>query len=153
MLSTQDAREISKALARGVARALAQQGFATLTEVAFADGKRADVLALGRDGTLVIVEIKSSVADFRSDRKWPAYRQWCDRLYFAVPEGFPLELIPEECGLMQADGFGAAILREPGEERLIAARRRALHLRFARLAAVRLQRLVDPGATDWENAI
>jgi hypothetical protein len=149
----QDAREISKALARGVARALAQQGFATLSEVSFADGKRADVLALGRDGTLVIIEIKSSVADFRADRKWPEYRQWCDRLYFAVPEGFPLELIPEECGLMQADGFGAAILREPAEARLGAARRHALHQRFARLAAVRLQRFIDPGALDWESSI
>jgi hypothetical protein len=149
----QDAREISKALARGVARALAQHGFATLSEVSFADGKRADVLALGRDGTLVIIEIKSSVADFRADRKWPEYRQWCDRLYFAVPEGFPLELIPEECGLMQADGFGAAILREPAEARLGAARRHALHQRFARLAAVRLQRFIDPGALDWESSI
>jgi hypothetical protein len=82
-------RDTAQTICRGVIRALTQRGFATLAEVPLADGQRADVLALGRDGTLVIVEIKSSVADFRSDRKWPDYRQWCDRLYFAVAEGFP----------------------------------------------------------------
>jgi hypothetical protein len=148
-----DARDIPKALARGVCRALALRGFTPLTEVPLADGRRADVLALGRDGALVIVEIKSSVADFRADRKWPEYRPWCDRLYFAVAEGFPLELIPLECGLIQADGFGAAWLRESLEQKLGAARRRALHVRFARLAAGRLHRLVDPGVLNLDSAI
>ena len=146
-------RDTLPTICRGVTRALTQRGFATLAEVSFADGRRADVLALGRDGSLVIVEIKSSVADFRADRKWPDYRQWCDRLYFAVPEGFPLELIPNECGLMQADGFGAAILREAPSQKLDPARRRAVHLRFARLAAARLQRLLDPGASDPETLV
>jgi hypothetical protein len=150
MLETRDA---AQTICRGVTRALAQRGFATLAEVPLADGRRADILALGRDGTLVVVEIKSSVADFRADRKWPDYRQWCDRLYFAVAEGFPIELIPEECGLILADGFGAAFLREPRSQKLDAARRRALHLRFARTAGARLQRLLDPGAADPETAI
>jgi hypothetical protein len=149
----QETRDISKALARGVARALTQRGFTALAEVPLGDGRRADLMALGRDGTLVIVEIKSSVADFRADRKWPDYRPWCDRLYFAVPEGFPLELIPAECGLIQADGFGAAMLREAKEEKIGGARRRALHVRFARLASARLQRLLDPGAPDSETSI
>ena len=146
-------RDAAQTICRGVIRALTQRGFATLAEVPLADGRRADVLALGRDGTLVLVEIKSSVADFRADRKWPEYRQWCDRLYFAVAEGFPLELIPEECGLMLADGFGAAILRESPTQKLDAARRRALHLRFARTAGARLLRLTDPGAGDPETFI
>ncbi len=148
-----DARDISKALARGVARALAQGGFATIIEMPLADGRRADIMALGRDGTLAIVEIKSSVADFRADGKWPEYGQWCDRFYFAVPEGFPLELIPLDCGLMQADAFGAAILREAPERKLLAARRRAVQLRFARLASLRLQRLIDPGAADPDTLV
>jgi hypothetical protein len=146
-------RDTAHTICRGVIRALTQHGFATLAEVPLADGRRADVLALGRDGTLVIVEIKSSVADFRSDRKWPDYRQWCDRLYFAVAEGFPQELIPVECGLMLADSFGAAILRETPTQKLDAARRRALHLRFARTAGARLLRLTDPGAGDPETFI
>jgi len=150
MLETRDA---AQTICRGVTRALTQRGFATLAEVPLADGRRADILALGRDGTLVVVEIKSSVADFRADRKWPEYRQWCDRLYFAVAEGFPLELIPEECGLMLADGFGAAILRESPTQKLDSARRRALHLRFARTAGARLLRLTDPSAGDPETFI
>ena len=139
-----DPREFPRELCRGVCRALAHRGFATLPEVSLANGRRADVLALGRDGELVIVEIKSSVADFKSDRKWPEYRDYCDRLYFAVSDAFPPELIPQECGLIVADGYGAAFLREGRSEPLAAARRRAMLLRFAALAAGRLRRLLDP---------
>ena len=145
-----DARAFPRELARGVGRALAQRGFVTLTEVTLANGRRADVMALGRDGALLIVEVKSSVADFRSDRKWQEYRAFCDRLSFAVPEEFPKELIPAECGLIVADGFGAHILREGVPEPLVAARRRALTLRLARLAASRLGRLLDPAAQEPE---
>ena len=147
-----DPREFPKELCRGVCRALAHLGFATLAEVALANGRRADVMALGRDGELAIVEIKSSLADFRSDRKWPDYRDFCDRLYFAVPAGFPIEVIPEDCGLILADPFGAAILREAALAPLIAARRRAVLLRFALLAAGRLRRATDPDIDDPEFA-
>lgn len=135
-----------------MARALQQRGIATLAEVPLGNGRRADLLGVGRDGVLVIVEIKSSAADFRSDRKWQEYRGFCDRLYFAVAAEFPTSLIPEDCGLIVADPFGAAILREGGTVPLAAARRRAVTLRFARLAAGRLTRLLDPTARDPESA-
>jgi hypothetical protein len=149
-ITMSDPRDFPRELARGICRALAQRGFATLLEVSLANGRRADVLALGRDGELVVVEIKSSVADFKSDRKWRDYRAFCDRLYFAVPAGFPTELIPGECGLILADPFGAAVLREAPAVPLAAARRRAMMLRFARLGAGRLRRLLDPGIDDPE---
>jgi hypothetical protein len=145
-----DPRNFPRELCRGVCRAFARRGFATLPEVSLANGRRADVLALGRDGELIIVEIKSSVVDFRSDRKWPEYRDYCDRLYFAVAAGFPQELIPEECGLIVADGFGAAFLREGASLPLAAARRRAMLLRFATLAAGRLRRLLDPEGNEQQ---
>jgi hypothetical protein len=131
-------------LARGTSRALAQLGYASLLEVPLADGGRADILALGRSGDLIIIEIKTSVADFRADRKWTRYRDFADRLYFAVPDGFPALLIPQECGLIVADGFAAAILRDGVATPLPPARRRALTLRFARTAARRLRRALDP---------
>ena len=131
-------------LARGVCRALEQLGYASLVEFPLANGRRADILALGKAGELLVVEIKSSVADFRADRKWPAYRDFADRLYFAVPNEFPLVLIPEDCGLIVADGFGAAVLRHGIATPLAAARRRAVTLRFARHAAARLHRQLDP---------
>jgi len=137
-------------LARGVARALAQRGVATLAEVALANGRRADLLGLGRGGELVIVEVKSSVQDFRSDGKWREYREFCDRFYFAVPEAFPRALIPGDCGLIVADGFGAAILREAPAVPLAAQRRKAMTLRFAILGSERLRRLLDPDATGAE---
>jgi hypothetical protein len=132
------------ALARGICRSLQQLGYASLVEFPLANGRRADIIALGRNGDLNIVEIKSSVADFRADRKWGAYREFADRLYFAVPNDFPALLIPEECGLIVADAFGAAVLRHGALMPLPAARRRALTLRFARRAATRLRRQLDP---------
>jgi hypothetical protein len=131
-------------IARGVCRALDRLGYASLVEFPLANGRRADVLALGRGGDVVIVEIKRSVADFRADRKWPGYRDYADRLYFAVASGFPSALIAEECGLMVADAFGAVILRDGSATPLAAGRRRAVTLRFARIAALRLRRLLDP---------
>ena len=132
-------------LARGVCRALAQHGWASLTEVTLANGRRADVMALQSSGEIIIVEVKSSIEDFRSDRKWGEYREFCDALYFAVPDSFPTELIPPECGLIAADHFAAEILRPAPIIRLAPARRKAMTLRFAQLAAQRLLRLVDPG--------
>jgi hypothetical protein len=131
-------------LARSVCRTMEHLGYVSLVEFPLANGRRADILALGKTGELVIVEIKNSVADFRADRKWSAYRDFSDRLYFAVPNDFPRSLIPDECGLMVADSFGAAVLRDGSTMRLDAARRRALTMRFARIAATRLRRLLDP---------
>jgi hypothetical protein len=133
-------------LARGVCRAFDRLGYASLVEFPLANGRRADILALGKGGELVIVEIKSSVADFRADQKWPSYREFADRLYFAVASGFPTALIPEDCGLIVADAFGAALLRVGRAIPLAPGRRRAVTLRFARLAAARLRRALDPEA-------
>jgi hypothetical protein len=133
-------------LARGVCRSLEQLGYVSLVEFPLANGRRADIIALGKKGDLVIVEIKVSVPDFRADRKWIAYRDFSDRLYFAVPNGFPRALIPDECGLMVADSFGAALLREGRTAPLNPSRRRALTQRFARVAAARLRRFLDPEA-------
>jgi hypothetical protein len=131
-------------IARGVGRYLRALNAAILCEVPLADGRRADVMALDPRGGISIVEIKSCTADFRSDRKWPEYRQWCDRFYFAVDAEFPADLIPEDCGLILADRFGADLIREPPEHRLEAARRKAVTLRFARCAALRLHGVNDP---------
>ena len=133
-------------LARGVCRTLDQLGYASLLEFPLANGRRADVFALGKSGDLIVVEIKTSVADFRADRKWSTYREFADRLYFAVSSDFPTLLIPEHCGLIVADGYSAALLRNGVAHSLAPARRRAVTLRFAQLAAERLRRHLDPGA-------
>jgi len=135
-------------LARGICRAFTQLGYATLLEFPLANGRRADVLALSKAGEVRCVEIKSSIADFRADRKWGLYRDFADRLYFAVAPGFPTALIPEECGLIVADGFGAAVIRDGAATPLPAARRKALTLRFALIAAARLRRQIDPQPGD-----
>ncbi len=141
-----DAPSPANILARSICRVLDHLAYASLIEFPLANGRRADILALGKSGDLLIVEIKSSVADFRADRKWAAYREFADRLYFAVPSSFPALLIPDDCGLIVADAFGAAVLRHGALSTLAPARRRALTLRFALQAAARLRRQLDPQA-------
>jgi hypothetical protein len=131
-------------LCRGARRLLWSLGYSTLTEFPLANGRRADVFGLAACGDTTIVEVKSSIVDFRTDQKWPEYRDYCDSFFFAVGEDFPRALIPAECGLIVADGFGAAILRGAPVERLAAARRKNLVGQFGRLAATRLHRLEDP---------
>ena len=135
---------IAQQIARGVSRYFRALNKAVLAEMPLADGRRCDIMALGEKGDIVIVEIKSCIADFRADGKWPDYRQWCDRFYFAVLQDFPQGLIPQDCGLILADRFGADCVREAPEHRLSAARRKALTLRFARGSAFRLQEARDP---------
>ena len=115
-----------------------------VSELPLPSGRRADLVALGGDGEILIVEIKSSVADFRADQKWMEYRLHCDRLFFATIADVPSEIFPQHAGLIVADAFGASILYEAPEHRLPAARRKTMMLRFAHAAALRLQSLVDP---------
>ncbi|THD43046.1 MAG: DNA repair protein MmcB-related protein [Bradyrhizobium sp.] len=137
--------ETALAIARGVRRLLRARGYATIAELPLLDGRRADVVAVNAEGTILIVEIKSSVADFRADRKWRDYAAHCDRLYFGVAADMPLDILPEETGIIVGDGFGAEILREPAPRAIPPATRRAVLLRFALAAADRLHRLADPG--------
>jgi hypothetical protein len=130
--------EITAALARGVTRVLWNHGLAPLLEVPLANGRRADLMGITPNGEIWIVETKSCLEDFAVDQKWPDYRDYCDRFFFAVTEVFPRELIPDNVGLIVADGFGGAILRDAPLAQLAGARRKAVTLLFARLAAQRL---------------
>ncbi len=129
--------EITGLVTRGAARLMAQLGYAPLLEAPLPNGRRADVLALGPRGEMVIVEVKSSLEDFRADLKWREYQPYCDAFYFAVAPEFPRTVLPDGPGLIVADGFGGAILTEPPITPLAGARRKALTLAFARLAASR----------------
>ena len=141
-------------VARGVGRLLSRAGIAPLTEVPLGNGRRADVVGLGPDGRLTLVEIKVSRADLRGDAKWPEYLDYCDRYFWAVPRGFPLGdfdgawFQPERSGLIVADRWDAAELRPAPWVLLSGARRKAETLRFARRAAQRLLWLSDPGAAE-----
>ena len=132
------------AIARGTARHLHALGYCVVSELPLPSGRRADLVALGGDGEIVIVEIKSSVADFRADQKWTDYRAHCDRLFFATVVDVPCKIFPPDAGLIVADAFGASILSEAPEHRLPAATRKTIMLRFAHAAALRLQALADP---------
>ena len=136
--------ETALAIARGTARYLHALGYCVVSELPLPSGRRADLVALGGDGEIIIVEIKSSVADFRADQKWMYYRRHCDRLFFATHAGVPCDIFPAEAGLIVADAFGASIVNEAPEQRIAAATRRSVTLRFAHAAALRLQAVADP---------
>ena len=136
--------ETALAIGRGAARLLHAHGLCVVSELPLASGRRADLVALDRGGAIWIVEIKSSLADFRADRKWMEYRAHCDRLYFATALDVPQQIFPLDAGLIVADAFAASFVRAAPEHRLSAATRKAMMLAFARAAAARLQALADP---------
>jgi hypothetical protein len=136
--------ETALAVARGTTRLLHALGFSVVAELPLPSGRRADLVALGADGEILIVEIKSSIADFRADQKWMDYRLHCDRLFFATTLAVPCDIFPQDTGLIVADAFGAAISCEAPEHRLHAATRKCMLLAFARAAALRLAALADP---------
>ena len=136
--------EIALAVGRGTMRLLLSLGFCCVSELPLASGRRADIVALDGGGEIWIVEIKSSIADFRADQKWQDYRLHCDRLFFATTMQVPCEIFPPDTGLIVADAFGAQIVCEAPEHRLPAATRKSMMLRFAHCAALRLQSLIDP---------
>ena len=132
------------AVQRGVCRHLLNMGFHPLTEMTLATGRRVDIAAINAKGDILVIEIKSSLADFRADAKWEEYLDFCDAFYFAVPLDFPQDVLPQDAGLMVADKFGAEILREAAWERLPAPRRKSVTLQFALTAARRIRSIHDP---------
>jgi len=151
-LAARDGRQSEMALAvgRGTRRLLRRLDYSTITELPLLTGRRADIVALSMDATILIVEIKSSVADFRVDTKWRDYRVHCDKFFFAIPESVPIDIMPDDAGLILADAYGGAIMRQAPEHRMAPATRRAVLMRFAHAAAHRLHRLSDPGG--WRRS-
>ncbi|HEY6577828.1 MAG TPA: MmcB family DNA repair protein [Rhizomicrobium sp.] len=125
-------------VARGVSRLLMQEGFSPILEFSLANGRRLDVAALGGDGTIAGVEIKVALSDLKGDAKWPEYLDFCELFYFAIPPDFPDEFVPPDTGLIVADRYGGAIVRAAQPALLHASRRKAVTLRFAKVAAERL---------------
>ncbi|MEE2996105.1 MAG: MmcB family DNA repair protein [Pseudomonadota bacterium] len=136
-----DAPKTTQLITRGVCRMLQNLGFGTLTEFKLSSGRRVDVMAIDRNGDFVIVEVKSSVSDYRADRKWQEYLAFSERFYFAVPTGFPIEIMPDDRGLIVADPYDAAIRRECFPTKLNAIPKRQQLIRFAIEASRRLRQI------------
>ena len=138
--------DITRSVCRGAGRHLRERGCAIVKEMTFANGRRGDIVALWPNGELWVVEVKSGVLDYRVDGKWPDYRDYCDGFLFAVAPEFPQEILPDDVGLIVADGYGGALVREPPRHPLAPARRKMLTIAVARLAAARLAQIEDPEA-------
>jgi hypothetical protein len=128
---------VTAAVTRGAVRVFRGLGYVALAEVTLPNARRADLMAISPRGELFIAEVKSSLEDFRVDRKWRDYLDFCDRFAFAVAPEFPQHVLPAEPGLLVCDGFGGALVREAPLEPLTGSRRKALTIAFARLAGLR----------------
>ena len=131
-------------IARGVMRHFSQIGLSSLSEFSPAKGLRVDIIALGLLDEIWIVECKSSQNDFKSDKKWQNYLDWCDRYFWAVDGKFPIDILPSDTGLIIADAYDASILREAPLNKLSAARRKKVTKLIARSACNRLLTHTDP---------
>ena len=135
-----DAPPIAGEVARGVTRLFCRQDLFAICEVPLGNGRRADMMAIDPKGCLTIVEIKVAKADLVGDGKWTDYLDYCDRFFWAVPAELAQicegeRFLPEAAGLIVADRYDAAIVREASHRPLAPARRKAELLRFARRAA------------------
>jgi hypothetical protein len=135
---------VADGITRGVVRLMSDLGYAPLTEFSLTNKRRVDVCALGRDGSFIVIEVKSSLTDYRTDGKWHEYLPYCDSFYFAVGTDFPKDVLPEDCGLIIADAYEAAIIRPSPTTAMNGNRRRTQTLRFGRTAASRLAGRGDP---------
>ena len=148
-----DRPPVAEEVARGVTRLFCRRGWFAMCEVPLANGRRADLLAIDPKGMLVIVEIKVSKADLIGDGKWRDYLDFCDMFYWAVPQTLSRILdgedyLPDEAGMLVADRYDAAEIREATLKALAPARRKAATLDFARRAARRLSAQIDPTLGD-----
>ena len=139
-----DGRQSDRAamIQRGVIRQFQLNGIALLSELILANGMRADLVGIDAKGRIILIEIKSSVEDFRVDNKWPQYLDFCDLFYFASHKDVPSEIFPDDEGFILADNYGAEIIRHATEDKISAPSRKALTLRFARASALRLERVL-----------
>ncbi|MEM7215485.1 MAG: MmcB family DNA repair protein [Pseudomonadota bacterium] len=132
--------ELAMAIRTGILRGFGESDWVFVPEITLANGRRADLVALDGKGVIRIIEIKSSIADFKSDKKWHEYRDYCDAFYFASHPDVPGEIFPEDEGFILADSYGCHIVREAKDQKLSGPTRKALTLRIARIAAERLTR-------------
>lgn len=127
---------------RGVIKGFLQKDIGFIAEMSLSNGRRTDLIGLDRKGQVIIIEIKSSIEDFKVDQKWHEYREFCDRFYFATSPMVPANIFPENEGFIVADSYSCEILREANENKLAPATRKAITLKFARKAAERLRPII-----------
>ena len=101
----------AKDIASSVSKLFWSHGLTPRTEYVLPNGRRLDVAAIGRNGDIAGAEIKISARDFRRDLKWSQYIHFCRAFYFAVPKDFPLEILPNELGIIVCTADQAHIVK------------------------------------------
>src|SRR3982751_5207960 len=148
-----DESPIAAEVARGVTRLFCRQDLFAVCEVPLPNGRRADLMAIDNKGGLTIVEIKVAKSDLLGDGKWTDYLDYGARFFWAAPPHLARILeeeryLPQAAGLIVADRYDAAVIREAAHRPMAPARRKAELLHFARRAARRLSAQVDPSLGD-----
>lgn len=96
---------VAAALKKAAAFYLFRYGFAVTYELGVMPwgSRRADIVANKVSGKIVILEVKSSLADFRTDKKWRSYLDYCDKFMFCTTEDVYEKIkdeLPKEVGVV-----------------------------------------------------
>lgn len=76
---------------------------------------RLDVMALDLASRITGVEVKSCLADYRSDKKWRSYLPYVNRMYMCFPKSvIDSRVFPEIKAELVAEGVGILTLMDDG---------------------------------------
>ena len=148
---TQTKLKMGQLIARGVCRHLKHYDFACIEEFVPIKGARVDIIAVGPKGEIWIIECKSSPTDYLQDQKWEKYLPFCDRYFWAVPQNFPTNILPENDGLILADSYDAEIVRFGQKRKITPQKRKTIITKVARNASDRLRLVLDPSVSKKFN--
>ena len=129
----------TKRITDAIARSYYEQGNGVLREFKLKIKRRVDLVTINDKGWITIIEIKSSVADFRNDKKWNEYIEWADQFYFGVAHNFPIEILPKEHGIITTDGFDMHEAQPSPVQKLDGSRRKTLFRKLAKASMRRIE--------------
>lgn len=87
--------------------------------------RRLDALCLNYRGEMIGVEVKSCLADYRTDKKWRTYLPYTNKLYFLFPPSvIESRKFPEIKAEIKAEGAGILTLKYGRVHALVGAKTR-----------------------------
>jgi len=107
-------RNTTEALRRASISYLVDKGFSSHIELGLCRrGRlRADVIAVNLKGTVVLLEVKSCMADYISDSKWAKYLRYSNKMYFVFSSATYTKLKARLLLDLKNTGVGVLVLCE-----------------------------------------
>ena len=130
---------------------LYSKGYKVLSEFALPNKKRVDIIAINSKKKIIIVEVKSNKKDFKLDKKWKNYLNYCNYFFFASNEKFINFKFKSEVGLIEKKGNCIKITKKPKYNLISDRKKNSLIFKMALSAASKFHRLIDPEFNKKKN--